>query len=254
MAALPDEQEERGVGLVAVKSLTLQVKVLARMLKTLAEVDARSTVWGALKDFVAEHGYSRLTVFQNTPNKDVAAAEVLFSDASPEALELFLRSAWQHPFMLQALGSTEPFTRAEVRGKLTAEGSGLETDLYPGENLFVPVPHSDAIKGLVILAGSKPDGSTVARSLIQVATEITFDRAQSLPSGDKTAGAALLSPRESSILSFAASGKTDAEIGGLLKISARTVRFHTDNAKRKLRVSTRIQAVTEALRLGLIKH
>ena len=111
-----------------------------------------------------------------------------------------------------------------------------------------------AIKGLVILAGSKPDGSTVARSLIQVATEITFDRAQSLPSGDKTAGAALLSPRESSILSFAASGKTDAEIGGLLKISARTVRFHTDNAKRKLRVSTRIQAVTEALRLGLIKH
>jgi len=29
--------------------------------------------------------------------------------------------------------------------------------------------------------------------------------------------------------------------------------LHTDNAKRKLRVTTRIQAVTEAVRLGLIK-
>jgi DNA-binding CsgD family transcriptional regulator len=209
-------------------------------------------LWSALKDFVAEYGYTRLTAFQNTPNEDVAAAEVLFSDANPEALDGFLHSAGQRPVILEAMASTEPFTRAEA--KLSGKGSGLETDLYPGENLFVPIPLNDAPKGLVILAGGKPDRSTVARSLIQVATETTFDRAQSLPSGDKTAGAGLLSPREASILSFAASGKTDAEIGGMLKISARTVRFHTDNAKRKLRVATRIQAVTEALRLGLIKH
>jgi DNA-binding CsgD family transcriptional regulator len=93
----------------------------------------------------------------------------------------------------------------------------------------------------------------MAKSLIQVATESAFDRAQTLPSVDGIPVAGLLSPREAAILRWAAAGKTDAEIGVMLKISARTVRFHTDNAKRKLRVTTRIQAVTEALRLGLIK-
>ncbi|MBI1212053.1 MAG: hypothetical protein GC190_11365 [Alphaproteobacteria bacterium] len=129
----------------------------------------------------------------------------------------------------------------------------METSLYPGQNLIVPVPDSDVAKGVAVIAGDNPDTSTIAKSLIQVATETTFDRAQNLPNTDGTASPALLSPREVAILGWAAAGKTDAEIGGLLKISARTVRFHTDNAKRKLRVSTRIQAVTEALRLGLIK-
>jgi DNA-binding CsgD family transcriptional regulator len=251
---LPDVKEEQNVGPIAVKSLTLQIKVLARLLQTLADADARPTLWGALKDFIADYGYTRLTVFQNSPHNEIAAAEVLYSDANQDALDQFKRSAWEHPLIVQALRSKEPLTHADMNGRAPAgatEAAGK--DLYPGENLFVPVPDTDQTKGVAVMAGEAADASTIPRALIQVATETAFDRAVSLPTAEAAAGAALLSPREAAILGWAAAGKTDAEIGGLLKISARTVRFHTDNAKRKLRVSTRIQAVTEALRLGLIK-
>ena len=52
-----------------------------------------------------------------------------------------------------------------------------------------------------------------------------------------------LSPRESQCLHWVSEGKTDFEVGKILEISPRTVRFHINNAKVKLGVTTRIQAV-----------
>jgi len=54
-----------------------------------------------------------------------------------------------------------------------------------------------------------------------------------------------LSPRESECLRWISDGKTDSEAGKILHISPRTVRFHINNAKVKLGVSTRIQAVAK---------
>ena len=45
--------------------------------------------------------------------------------------------------------------------------------------------------------------------------------------------------------SWVADGKTDFEVGKILSISPRTVRFHIRNAKTKLGVATRIQAVAK---------
>jgi DNA-binding CsgD family transcriptional regulator len=58
--------------------------------------------------------------------------------------------------------------------------------------------------------------------------------------------------RESQVLSWVAAGKSDWAIGQILKISEKTVNFHVENAKRKLGVGTRIQAVVAAIRNGLI--
>ena len=46
--------------------------------------------------------------------------------------------------------------------------------------------------------------------------------------------------------------QTDSEIAQILSISPRTVRFHVENTKVKLRVKTRVQAVAEALKLEAI--
>lgn len=211
-------------------------------------------MWPSLKEFIAQFGYGQLTVFQNSPHKEIAAAEVLFSDAPSETLDEFQRLAWRHPLFVHALRSSEPFTRSEAQTTvLSGEPALSEQELYAGENLIVPVPDGESAKGVAVLGGDQPDTSPIAKSFIQVAIEAAFERAQMIPAGNAAATVGLLSPREAAILGWAASGKTDAEIGAMLKISARTVRFHTDNAKRKLRVTTRIQAVTEALRLGLIK-
>jgi len=58
--------------------------------------------------------------------------------------------------------------------------------------------------------------------------------------------------REREVLGWVAVGKSDWAIGRLLAISGKTVNFHVENAKRKLGVATRVQAVVVALRTGII--
>jgi DNA-binding NarL/FixJ family response regulator len=55
-----------------------------------------------------------------------------------------------------------------------------------------------------------------------------------------------LGERELEALTWAARGKTFAEIGEILGLSRRTVEFHLDNARRKLGVPTRTQALIKA--------
>ena len=54
-----------------------------------------------------------------------------------------------------------------------------------------------------------------------------------------TTAAPHLTPREAECVAWVAAGKTDAEIARLLKISARTSRFHVENARRKFGATNR---------------
>jgi two-component system NarL family response regulator len=62
-----------------------------------------------------------------------------------------------------------------------------------------------------------------------------------------------LSPREMEILILVAKGKSNKEIGAALAISEGTVRVHASNLLSKLRCSGRAQAVSEAIRRGIIE-
>jgi DNA-binding CsgD family transcriptional regulator len=62
-----------------------------------------------------------------------------------------------------------------------------------------------------------------------------------------------LSEREIECLTWAALGRTDAEIGSVLNRSPTTARFHMDNAVRKLGARNRTQAVAIAIQRGLIQ-
>jgi DNA-binding CsgD family transcriptional regulator len=62
-----------------------------------------------------------------------------------------------------------------------------------------------------------------------------------------------LNDREIETLTWAARGKTSAEIAKLLDLSKRTVDFHIENARMKLGVSTRIQAAVKATTGRLIE-
>ena len=83
---------------------------------------------------------------------------------------------------------------------------------------------------------------------------LKFKRAAQLncePGAAESAGSSL-SARQAECLRWVAQGKTDPEIGIILDISPRTVRFHLDKAKDKLKVMTRVQAVTKAVKDRLI--
>jgi DNA-binding CsgD family transcriptional regulator len=61
-----------------------------------------------------------------------------------------------------------------------------------------------------------------------------------------------LTPRERECLAWAASGKSDREIGDILSISERTAYGHIERVRRKYGVASRNQAIVVALRSGAI--
>jgi DNA-binding NarL/FixJ family response regulator len=61
-----------------------------------------------------------------------------------------------------------------------------------------------------------------------------------------------ISPRELEVLSLMATGKRNKEIAGDLSIAEDTVKMHVRNILSKLQVSDRTEAVTIALRRGII--
>ena len=62
-----------------------------------------------------------------------------------------------------------------------------------------------------------------------------------------------LHDREIEVLTWAARGKTSAEIAIILGLAKRTVDFHMDSAREKLGVATRIEAAVKAARTRLIE-
>jgi len=64
---------------------------------------------------------------------------------------------------------------------------------------------------------------------------------------------ATLKDREIEVLTWVARGKTSADIARKLRLSKRTVDFHLDNARVKLRAGTRTEAAIKAVASGLIK-
>lgn len=62
----------------------------------------------------------------------------------------------------------------------------------------------------------------------------------------------VLSPREIECLVWASRGKSSADIGSILNLSSRTVDSYLEKVCSKLRVRTRIEAVAQAVRTGLI--
>jgi DNA-binding response OmpR family regulator len=62
-----------------------------------------------------------------------------------------------------------------------------------------------------------------------------------------------LGEREIEVLTWSARGKTSDEIATILGLSKRTVDFHMDNARNKLGVATRTQAVVKAVTGRLIE-
>jgi DNA-binding response OmpR family regulator len=62
-----------------------------------------------------------------------------------------------------------------------------------------------------------------------------------------------LNDREVEVLTWAARGKTSAEIAKILDLTKRTVDFHSDNARQKLGAATRTEAVLKAATGRLIE-
>jgi DNA-binding CsgD family transcriptional regulator len=101
---------------------------------------------------------------------------------------------------------------------------------------------------IATLVGAKPALTSLCHDKLKLAVHAGWHRGQELNAGTSTAGTTTLTRRELECLSWVSRGKTDHDIAGLVGVAPRTVRFHVDNAKTKLNVGSRVQAVAKLLR------
>jgi LuxR family quorum sensing-dependent transcriptional regulator len=212
-------------------------------------------IWRALKTFATPLGFTHLSVL--SPMEASATKikpHVLYADAPAAFFDAFDANGFlpHHPLIQNALVSAEPFTTRQIQARdLTPEQTkalefiGTQLNLTAG--FIVPVRRNGALLGIVTYGGNNCRVGPIERSILHLLAHAALTHAievkdvKELPAVD-------LSPRELQCLQWASRGKTDSEIGVILGISARTARFHIENAKRKLGAATRVQAVAEAMR------
>jgi DNA-binding CsgD family transcriptional regulator len=90
------------------------------------------------------------------------------------------------------------------------------------------------------------------RKALTLASYALLDRMLALSLPKRSSRPLALSPRERDCLSIAAQGLTDALIGEKLGITQTTAHSYIEQAKRKLGVRTRAQAVAHLIALGLL--
>ena len=233
---------------------------LGNALSKIATAPTRLELWHDVKEFALRFGYSELTAIDALKLAGGLVDAVLDADASVvEILVSIEREGLTktHPVLERCMASVEPFKLSELRddpneaGKRWAE---LLSDVSRrGDVLIVPVYRSEDLKAVFAFGGEHPDFSVQTRLVLQVMSYAAFARAGTVDPQADEASIYKLTVRETQCLRWAAMGKTDADMGQILGISARTVRFHIENAKQKLGVATRTQAVAKAVNEKLIQ-
>jgi DNA-binding CsgD family transcriptional regulator len=172
-----------------------------------------------------------------TPRR--AAIEVLHAE----------RSLSQHPLVIHAYTTDKPFLMSDARATKRYTDDqwwGFFPSYFRGfDGLVVPVHDNGSLAWYVAFAGARPELSPRVIALMSSGAHAGYARFRELLQPGKGDGP--LTDREGECLHLVAQGKTDSEIGSILHISPRTVRFHVGNAKAKLGVTTRIQAIAKQL-------
>lgn len=121
----------------------------------------------------------------------------------------------------------------------------------------VPIVGGEGEQSCVTMGGAKVDVPPRGREAIHLMSIYAHDQARALrrewtlaPKAKSRVG--VLSAREREVLKWVAQGKTDWEIGEILKVSQETAFAHVRNSCRKLDAVTRTQAVVKAMMTGEI--
>lgn len=160
----------------------------------------------------------------------------------PEGAGCRLRQSTR-PFWWRRGGVSEPFVgfMADKDNLLGLDGAGMALPVYagPGRN------------GLVLFAGDAMRLADDALIDVHLRCLHLFEAADGLQTG-MSRGRPVMSKRELDCLRLTADGRTSEEIGGLLGLSRHTTDQYLNSACQKLNAVNRTQAVSKAMRTGLI--
>ncbi len=231
---------------------------LCEALSRIATASSPAAIWINVREFVGRFGYSYISGVDAAKIAGGLQGAAFVSDA-PDGLHARIDQELdysKHPYVVRALRSSVPFTVSELRHDPEFAGQPwtelLNDVVKNGDGLILPVYRNDEPLAGFIFGGQNPDTSAVARSTLQVLAHAAFEKFVELRDGTAVPAASSLTVRETQCLRLIATGNEDAQIGQMLGISPRTVRFHVDSAKTKLGVTSRVQAIAKALRDRII--
>lgn len=151
------------------------------------------------------------------------------------------------PFSWTTLKADPNFSRADA---LTLERAAPYGWV---EGLVVPVSQAGRKVGLVSLAGRKRGVSAQSTAFLCLISVCLYSHVRSLAPHEGFAEPPVgLTGRELASLTLAARGLPDAAIAEALQIAGSTAHEHIENAKRKLKASSRTEAVALAVSLGIL--
>ena len=170
------------------------------------------------------------------------SADVILIDSTGERLESFLNS-------LVNSGLTSDFSVVVLvePASLTSSSAALR------EGVRAVLPNDVSPEQLVAALQAAARGLLVLHPA-QAAAQVTSNGFASSPSRTRELDelAEPLTPRESEVLQMLASGLGNKEIASKLTISEHTVKFHVASILGKLGAATRTEAVSIAIRRGLV--
>jgi DNA-binding CsgD family transcriptional regulator len=164
----------------------------------------------------------------------------------------------QDTLPIEARRRVAPFLWSEIRqGRLTpAQRALCETGWAYGwrEVFAVPIHGPGNLQGLVTIATRQERSFAPAeRGVLEAMARAIWERCRTSDGfGVGSQGPLRLSAREIECLQWAAAGKSDADIAVLVGISAATAHFHIEQAKKRLGVRTRVEAVAVGVLHGVI--
>lgn len=178
---------------------------------------------------------------------------------------------WQRLYFERNYGPIDPVPRAVMScampltlTELYAGKAGFAVDpraqemletvtaLGRGVGLIVPISGPQGYHGIVVICGNGPEPDPRTRAILHLWGIYAHDRMLALHGRTAATPGPALTEREVEVLRLLRSGHGDDEMARVLAISVRTVRFHLDNAKRKLRARNRAEAVVTAVSLHLL--
>jgi LuxR family transcriptional regulator, quorum-sensing system regulator BjaR1 len=119
------------------------------------------------------------------------------------------------------------------------------------QGFCIPIHYDDA-SGAVSIAGERPYLDAETKSALHLMGVFAHGRLRALGRATSPACGRKLSPIEAEVLRWAARGKTAWETGQILGLSERNVRWHLEEAQRKLMTKNKTATVAMALVKGEI--
>jgi DNA-binding CsgD family transcriptional regulator len=230
------------------------LETLERLSAALAAAEAAKEVCRAFASFIGHFGFTTAAVL-SVPVAVVGSFHAAAMCAEPSEYWVHAfpkRSRRRHPLVdgLGRLNRPVIWERDRLKRLSLAAGCRRADELVRRHDICaaVAVPVLARANHIDVVALTTPCAPVHIDALDLVATGSKAAFAQwTIQTSAQITPAISLTSREAEITRWMAAGKSDWEIGQILRISSKTVNFHAENIKRKCGVATRVQAVVALL-------